>query len=269
MTEKYTAALSTLGALAIAAATGANAQTAERAPQWGGFYVGLNVGADQSLQGREIPFTSTLLPGFIAQLGTSGTSTVSTDRTAFFYGGQVGYNHQVGASVIGIEMDFQNFAKPETENATNKTLPHPVAGTISTDFTAAQGTHWVGTVRGRLGYALTPSLLVYATGGLAIGEIFYRAGFVQNLNAFPATTPGLASMSNSTIRVGSALGAGTELKLSSQWSTKLEFIQYDLGTLEAQSRFVYPNVATTVGSTATSASFRDRIFRLGLNYRLN
>jgi outer membrane immunogenic protein len=38
---------------------------------------------------------------------------------------------------------------------------------------------WLGTVRGRVGYAFD-RFLVYGTGGFGYGNVFYRASFFRN-----------------------------------------------------------------------------------------
>lgn len=45
------------------------------------------------------------------------------------------------------------------------------AGSATISTSVSKSLDWVGTVRGRLGFLATPSLLIYATGGLAYGQV--------------------------------------------------------------------------------------------------
>jgi len=52
--------------------------------------------------------------------------------------------------------------------------------------------NWLGTVRARLGYLITPNLLVYATGGLAYGGVSASASLTTNVNNITADSFALA-----------------------------------------------------------------------------
>jgi outer membrane immunogenic protein len=62
-----------------------------------------------------------------------------------------------------------------------------------------QKLEWFGTVRGRAGVLVTPKVLLYATGGLAYGEVKPN----ELIGA-------LTGVSNSDTRVGYTVGAGIE-----------------------------------------------------------
>ena len=99
--------------------------------------------------------------------------------------------------------------------------------------------HWIGTVRGRLGYLVTPELLLYGTGGLAYGAYNFNIRrtqldsvvFPTNNGACPGVpgyscnglTPiivGLGSVSSSSTLVGYSVGGGAEWMLFPNWSLK-------------------------------------------------
>jgi opacity protein-like surface antigen len=52
---------------------------------------------------------------------------------------------------------------------------------VATSVTVNRSLEYFGTVRGRLGYAVTPTLLFYATGGLAYGGIATSTAVNQSL----------------------------------------------------------------------------------------
>jgi outer membrane immunogenic protein len=72
-------------------------------------------------------------------------------------GGQVGYNWQImDRVVVGVETDFQGVTGGGS-NWSSRSLGSPSTHTPNS----------IGSVRGRAGYLLTPTLQVYGTGGMA------------------------------------------------------------------------------------------------------
>lgn len=72
---------------------------------------------------------------------------------------------------------------------------------------------WFGAVRGRLGFTVTPTVLLYGTGGLAYGEI-KTDGTISD----PAT------FSMNTLKAGWVAGGGLEDRVSGNWTVKLEYL---------------------------------------------
>jgi outer membrane immunogenic protein len=95
---------------------------------------------------------------------------------------------------------------------------------------------WFGTVRGRGGY-LVSNVLLYATAGLAFGEL-------------RGQTFGL---SESHMNVGWTAGIGAEVDLARHWSAKIEYLYVDL----ADSHFVV---------TGAPNGYRFGLVRAGVNY---
>ena len=89
---------------------------------------------------------------------------------------------------------------------------------------------YLGTVRGRLGFLVTPTLLVYGTAGLAYASANLSATYTTyDLANFYG--PGLANPQNSDTRVGWTAGGGVEWMFLPNWSAKLEYLYYDLGSV--------------------------------------
>jgi outer membrane immunogenic protein len=106
----------------------------------------------------------------IAAAGLTTPIPVSSSN-GFIGGGQVGYNYQFGNFVAGIETDIQGLSG-RGSGATATSLPSVVSGDrINTTVTATNSVKWLGTLRGQLGFTMTPRLLVYGTGGLAYGDV--------------------------------------------------------------------------------------------------
>jgi outer membrane immunogenic protein len=139
---------------------------------WAGPYLGVNLGYN------------------FGDVSNSGTS-----PSGISGGIQGGYNWQFGTPwVFGLEADLQATGADDTFAAWKFSNP------------------WYGTIRGRVGYALNPNLMVYGTGGLAFGQL-------------KGTRPG---QSESHTNAGWTVGAGAEFALTNNWSLKAEYMYVDL-----------------------------------------
>jgi outer membrane immunogenic protein len=246
-------------------------------PLWTGFYVGLNAGGgwanNNTINTVAFPAAGTIFAGPLAfepALSASGSFT-SGGNGGFIGGGQVGYNFQFYNSfVAGIEADIQGIAGSSggqnRVSAVPSTLLAPFAWTTVSQYRGS--IDYLGTVRGRLGWLATPTLLIYGTGGLAYGGV--------NLNAAQITTlsglPGLASLgatSFSDTRVGWTAGGGIEWMFWPNWSAKAEYLYYDLGSVTTSGVSVEPTISTWGYATQSTARFNGNIIRAGLNYHFN
>jgi outer membrane immunogenic protein len=219
--------LATAALLAFAATTPAGAadlprvQPVVKAPvvappvayNWTGFYVGINGGG---AWGRS---------SFDGALGTLG----NFDTSGALAGGTVGYNWQYGQAVFGLEGDI------------DWTNIRGSAGCFGGLAACQAQNDWLGTARGRLGYAFD-RFLPYVTGGLAVGDL-------------KANVPGIGSASDT--KAGWTAGGGLEVALGRNWTAKAEYLHVDLGNL---------NCATCTG-TASNVGFTTEIVRGGLNFK--
>ena len=153
---------------------------------WNGFYVGINAGY-----------------GF----GRSAwTYTVTLDSTGNFnvngpmVGGTFGYNVQFGSFVLGLEGDIDWNQHQRLDNDRLRRL-------------AVTKNSWLGTARGRIGYAFG-RFLQYITGGGAYGDV---KGSLLGVGDFKQTKAGWTG------------GAGVEYAFIDNWSAKLEYLYVDLG----------------------------------------
>lgn len=166
--------------------------------------------------------------------GTSDWSAVtsaSTKPKGALFGGTLGYNYQVGSVVWGVEGDF----------GWSGVKGSAACGAFSCE--TANG--WLGTIRGRVGYAFD-RWLPYLTAGGAYGD-------VKATTTVP-TLPASASKS----QFGWTVGAGLEYAFLGNWSTKLEYLYVDLGS---------PNLGTA--TVTNNVSLKENIVRLGLNYKFS
>jgi dTDP-4-dehydrorhamnose reductase len=77
--------------------------------------------------------------------------------------------------LAGVEADIQGSSLRGSASTSTQVLTDtasgPNTGSWLTNIAASRSVDYIGTIRGRLGAAVTPSLLLYATGGLAYGGV--------------------------------------------------------------------------------------------------
>lgn len=220
-------------------------------PRWTGFYVGGSVGgADQSsptrIQGAGPgnQVQSSIDAGNVAsRLSPSGRNVTFT--------GQLGFNYQLGAMVLGAETDFSAMHVGGRKASTVNPFGVEVTTQAQTELFT------LGTVRARAGVAFG-DLLVFATGGYAYGHLGQRGA----INPVPTDNPTYAG-SNPQMASGWALGGGLEYALGPMLSLKLDYLHYDLGTqrlvLGETAGFFTDEYATMRAKT------RGDMVRMGLN----
>jgi len=181
---------------------------------WSGFTIGADVGA-----------------GFGAA-DISGLTHTDLELDGWLGGLHAGYQMQHGPVVAGIEVDGL------WTNLDGAQLGPGPSG-LSSDIA------WLSSARARLGVAYD-TLLVYATGGVALG----------GLDLSVADPSGLRMHSDTL--VGYAAGGGIELRLSPNLSGRIEAIHYGFGETE---------ISTPSGSVSADPDVTT--IRAGLSYRLD
>ena len=227
-------------------------------PTWTGFYLGLNGGWSWGNSRREVNFV-TSTGGIVTGGGTITGSGQNLEGGLF--GGQIGYNWQTANWVLGIETDIQ-WANQRGSTVFNcpscVTLP---SGVVGTGAVVDQNLEWFGTFRGRGGFLVTPTALLYATGGLAYGSL------QTDLTLFGRTPGGVgisATRSGSSTRVGWTVGGGAEWKFRPGWSAKIEYLYMELENT-SNNLFLTSPAGTGIGANLTSR-VTDNIIRGGFNY---
>jgi outer membrane immunogenic protein len=224
---------------------------------WTGFYVGVNAGYSFNADSRA---TTVGTPGFLTLIpGGIVPSELETGGDGFIGGGQIGFNLQFGAFVAGIEADLQYVDSGQRTSF----IGAPVLGT-QLNTSAEAEIEYLGTVRGRLGVAFD-RLLVYATGGLAYGDVSLGAS-VNGVQAPVLSWNG----STSDVQVGYAVGGGVEYAFTNNLTLKAEYLYYDLGD---QTVRTVPNAAVLGVAALNGIAYDTRIetnghiARVGLNYK--
>jgi outer membrane immunogenic protein len=217
---------------------------------WTGFYGGFNIGGIFT-NSPSISFSGD--PVFVGPAIRAGSipTRFSNNEGGFFGGGQIGYNWQVGAFVWGLETDFQG---------TTLTKKAVAVGPLAT-ATLKDNLPWFGTTRGRLGYAFYDRWMGYVTGGLAYGEEQLQLGLTDRSGTlFGGRT--LVGTRNTT-QVGWTIGAGLEWAFAQNWSAKLEYLYYDLGS----EHVIATNRAFPAASSTLNFDQTGNIVRAGINYK--
>ncbi|MBX6328229.1 MAG: porin family protein [Pseudolabrys sp.] len=181
---------------------------------WTGFYVGINGGG---AWGRS-DYSAGVSPSF--------------DVSGGLVGGTLGYNWQTGPVVFGLEGDI------DWAHISGSTTCLPAGLGVASTCDARND--WLGTVRGRLGYAFD-RVMPYVTGGLAVGNI-------------KTSIAGLGSRDETN--AGWTLGGGVEVNITGPWSAKVEYLYVDLGRAD--------NPDTPF--SGSDSKFQTNIVRAGLNY---
>ena len=155
-------------------------------------------------------------------------------------GGQIGYNWQVGNWILGLEADGQGTDQKSSLSVSG------LAGGVPVTVTQNDSIPWFVTARGRIGYAIAPMYMIYATGGGAWMD------FKSSISA-----TGLGTATWETSHGGWAAGAGIEGAITRNWSWKAEYLHLDTGTFNT----------TVFGVIPASVRLTDDIGRFGINYR--
>ena len=261
---------------------------------WTGFYAGLNVGGGVGTSsgvqtngyGAYDPVSQTYgMPWGFASPYRSGASTVN--QAGIVGGGQIGYNLQVNQNiVVGVETDFQGtsiqgsgtafgFASAQATQINDVT--HYQEGMVTTNA----GLNWIGTVRGRVGYLATPTLLIFGTGGFAYGNTWANVStYGLHWHPFNPNVPSdivfPTYQSINNVSVGWTAGGGGEWMFLPNWSAKVEAIYYNLGSQNVtgqyspllNERYTYSTFAF-IAAARTNVSYNGVIARAGVNYHFN
>jgi outer membrane immunogenic protein len=286
---------------------------------WSGFYLGGDLGGswgrgrtDQSdlttttttttsvtnlFRGTFGPLTTSgtpLVPGTFPQTTTTGPTSAAvaaftsgkSNVNGFMGGGQVGYRQQFTNWVLGVEGDIEGSGERGSVTVCD-TAGCPLGSAIGV---ANLRLKWLSTLRGNIGFLVHPKIMVYGTGGLAVGGV--GVDYLSGING-GSLLPG----SVNTTRVGYAVGAGVEGKIDQHWSVRGQYMFVDLGSFStnlgvgpgatasttvtgALTPVLGPNgptgfntQTTTTTSTTTSTAaqvrtrLRDNVFKLGFNYQ--
>ena len=228
---------------------------------WTGFYAGLNAGGAWGTSDVDIGCSDGgLFPTFCEDARSTGAFpfNMSNDLDGFIGGAQAGYNFQHGKMVVGLVADFAWTSIDDTDSQTTGPTLFFTEGNVSR---VSQKLDWLATVRGRLGYLVHNSFLLYATGGLAFGEVDHSYETVFSGGDY-------FRVSKSDTMTGWTVGGGGERSFG-HWSLQAEYLYYDLGEESFNTQYV-----TIINCPCDPLPFRHpkfetqgHIFRVGMNFK--
>jgi len=274
------AAVATIGTPVFAADMPLKAPPPSPAPTWTGFYIGGNVGYTWNNDSVGLGTAPTFLNPSLTPMGltnplltsAAATGSFGTSGRGFIGGGQTGYNWQTASWVFGLETDIQGLSSKGSSTVTF-VQPRLTSGdTQVTTIAASQNLQYLGTLRGRLGVLVAPSFLAYATGGLAYGGASSSNGIATSEQPNTGTQNASTLGSSSTTLVGWTAGGGAEWLFAPNWSAKLEYLYYNLGSLNYGETLTALEIGGALQytlATTAAAHFNGNIVRVGLNYKLN
>lgn len=253
-------------------------------PNWTGFYLGGNAGYWRS-QSNDVDTAGTthfINPTF--PLGGSNitnalvkmaTNDFSFHSYGFIGGAQAGYNYQYNKEVLfGIDIDFDGLTNSNHTYNLHKAVnlldfDEYYAGSLNVE----QKIHYLGTIRARLGYLYCPTILLYATGGFAYGNVTLDTAWRIQESLGSLVFPIIAAQNNLQKTLpGWSAGAGIEWLFKPNWSAKFEYTYYSLNklnapvTLEQINGSLSPPIlwGSVTANTALSVSLGT--IRMGINY---
>lgn len=281
--------------LALAGATTVGLSATAHAQNWSGFYAGLNAGYGWSSDGvntigRSLAgVTGSGANADIAQANFSAgaaraaTFSSSNDLNGFGGGGQLGYNWRLSGTIVGgFEVDLQWLSDGTSRSATNSTtgpfLATPFGvitdGSVTQTAIVTKSLDYIGTARARLGYLITPTALVFVTGGLAYGDASASTSLSQNAvsGQLGSSTSASGTGGKSGTLFGWTLGGGVEWEFARNWSVKSEYLYYDLGALSySTGPMTSGNVAAGFplirADASSKADFTGHLARVGINFK--
>lgn len=225
---------------------------------WTGPSIGIHV--DGLFGGGDSRFGgSTSVTAAVARAAVPGT--VGLDEAAFGAGLHVGWSWRFGAVVTGIDLDVDVLSR----NVFSSTaLPNLIVVPPVTAFTDVRSRLDVlATLRPRVGMLMNEALLVYLTGGVAIGHVKVDAVIDSGLAA-----PFFAG-ARSAVELGWVAGLGAEWLVAPGWSITGEILHFDLGrtrvTMTERTGLPVPGDPAPFGIAKVRTS--GEIVRLGARLR--
>ena len=249
----------------VRAATPVRSAPAQSNPSWTGTQVGGQGGVSPMAQGFAEP-GAYLFPAVCGLNPCTETPfSFNGNKTSATGGGFIGYRIQFGSMVAGIEGDLnaKSASSSYTYSDSNVFRSETFTGSVK------QGAD--GSIRGRLGFLVTPSVLVYGTGGVAFGSVSGSFGYAayQNPISVPCCASATGGGSWSTTRSGATGGGGIEALITESLTLRLEYRYTDLGQF-SETVPLSTVCAGACSSPSSSASINlhptFQAVRLGLGY---
>jgi outer membrane immunogenic protein len=277
-----------IGSVAVAAILGIGAASAADLPMkapppavapvwsWTGIYIGGDVGGRWTNDARwtttcletgQPGSTCNNLPGDAAARLAAGNP-ANFDSSTFKGGAFVGYNWQVNPNwVLGVEADVQWGDSRKTIAGIPGAENPAVAGAPGLDSSRLKET-WDASLRGRVGVLVSPTWMLFGTGGVAFMDV-QQSAFCGTL--FPVGWCGIAAnigrtSTASETRVGWTLGAGIEGMFARNWLVRGEYRFADYGTM---SSVLMPGPTINIDAFSSNVRLQTHTVLVGVAYKFD
>lgn len=282
-------------------------------PIWTGLYAGLNAGygfgTNNNINSVSYGGYQTVIdtPFVDPAIASALSRNFSNSQNGFIGGAQFGYNYQWGSKVVvGLETDIQgsnisgnSYGRGVGSNSFVDNLG-PATGSLAGSVIGGQsvvaGVNYLGTVRGRVGYLFTPTVLAYGTAGFTYGGAYANTNNSAIYSGVATASAGGQTFANaalgqnfygnnnqSQLLVGWNAGGGLEWLFSDNWSLKGEAIYWNLGNMNVLTEnwavspvtsasiigTTIPVLSNAVASTNAKVNYQGIIARFGVNYHFN
>jgi outer membrane immunogenic protein len=239
----------------------ARAPAAAPPVSWTGFYAGLDAGFRSTR--ADLTTTSAFSAGPPVNLA-GGPASDPLDGIAPQFGLHAGYDQQFATRwVAGVEADV-DFGS-QTTNLNGVTFTPgvtPLSLALQGDNFALR-TGWDGSARARLGFLVTPSTLVYATGGAAWQRYDITSTCAELVVAGGCIFGSPAVITIGDTRLGYTIGGGIETQVVGNWFARGEYRYADFGTGSYQLARTPPVVVDNF-----DIRLRTHTALLGFSYKL-
>jgi opacity protein-like surface antigen len=182
-------------------------------PSWDGWYTGIALGyseGDTNLQTRTQQgsyFQSSSVP----EVNKTGNGSVNAYGSSL--GANLGFNLQQNSFIYGFEVSL---AGADIDAKKTKSGIYPCCSPAGFRTERSMSFDWLGTVKGRAGYLINDSLLMYGLAGIAFTDLKVKQLWQDDFNAS-------AKSSSKDFSTGLLIGAGLEHKVLDNWSIKAEY----------------------------------------------
>lgn len=223
---------------------------------WTGIYLGAHVGG---MFGGDGEVNHTYTGGNAVAVQGPGFNAprrqLFGDTIGALGGFQAGFNYRVVDHLVaGVEADWSWTSRHRTLAILTTGGANFYNQESERDMTS------FASLRARLGLLLTPQLLIYGTGGIAMGETRLRIS-----HGYPTGSVTMTSRESAGIRGGWTIGGGAEFAFGGNLSVKAEYLAFDLGRQTLSNPGFGPGFQVQYFSAVRHTG---SIGRLGLNFRL-
>lgn len=224
---------------------------------WTGGYIGVSVGYTAAKSDSTTALSgawTTESAALQAEVTSRFAAAQSVDDVNF--GGQIGYNYQMGGVVLGVEADIAALSGESVDTRTQASTTFPA---LSYTYTNRVDPKNMVALKARVGAAMGNTLF-YAEGGWA----FVKADLGSDL-----TSNGNYNKSGRLSKTmdGFIVGAGIEHKFASNVSARLSYNYADLGEESYVTGYNPGSAFVTPAYTETmTQDLRMHLVRLGVNF---